>query len=146
MSKYIDLTEPLSDEDRAYLEARDRWADIAMSDAVNSGQEFSESMLTAGPITHHDTQRLGPNTGDVNTLGREVLSADSEETEISELENEFESDGYDELKVAELDALLHERELPKTGSKTDKIERLREFDSEQDSDDDEDDSDEDPDA
>src|SRR5687768_691635 len=32
MSRQIDLTKKLSDEDRAYLVARDRWRDIALAD------------------------------------------------------------------------------------------------------------------
>lgn len=40
MSRKIDLSKPLSDFDREYLELRGRWADIADADAAtDSGQE-----------------------------------------------------------------------------------------------------------
>lgn len=39
MSRNIDLTQPLSDEDRKYLQDRCRWRDIATADALDSPQE-----------------------------------------------------------------------------------------------------------
>lgn len=39
MSREIDLSKPLSDEDRDYLEQRGRSAEIAYADAVHSGED-----------------------------------------------------------------------------------------------------------
>jgi hypothetical protein len=72
MSRQIDLSQPLSDEDRAYLKARGRLNEIAMADAMASGEDYSESMLSAGEVlSHDDGNRLSPNTGDVNPIPRD---------------------------------------------------------------------------
>lgn len=42
MSRQIDLTKPLSDEDRKYLQDRCRWRDIATADALDSPQEAAQ--------------------------------------------------------------------------------------------------------
>jgi hypothetical protein len=107
MSRKIDITQPLSDADREYLLQRDRRDLIAMADAHARGEEVNDSMLTQGLPTAHDTVRLDPNTGDVNTLGRVLPGQNFDEDENAEWGEQ--PQGYDSWKVADLKAEIDRR-------------------------------------
>lgn len=51
MSRKIDLTEPLSDEDRQYLVARDRWRDLALADGHEDVDRAKREASEANDIT-----------------------------------------------------------------------------------------------
>lgn len=50
MSRQIDLTQPLSDEDRQYLEERADAAALARNAAYLAGKEFSSSDMAVDPL------------------------------------------------------------------------------------------------
>jgi hypothetical protein len=51
MSRKIDLSEPLSDEDRAYLVERDRWRDLALADGHEDIDRAKREATEANDIT-----------------------------------------------------------------------------------------------
>lgn len=51
MSRKIDLSEPLSDEDRAYLVDRDRWRDLALADGHEDMDRAKREASEANDIT-----------------------------------------------------------------------------------------------
>jgi hypothetical protein len=103
---------------------RDRRDLIAMADAHARGEEVHDSMLSQGLPTSHDTDRLGPNTGDVNTLGRVLPNQDDDENADWEAQPE----GYESWKVADLKDELERRGLKKSGSHEELVARLNEDD------------------
>jgi hypothetical protein len=50
MSRQIDITQPLSDEDRKYLEDRCEWSKLAQNEALLKGHEFVEAVVAADPL------------------------------------------------------------------------------------------------
>ena len=52
MSRQIDITKPLSPEDRKYLEDRTEWRMLAENAALLKGQEFTASE----PVVEHTAQ------------------------------------------------------------------------------------------
>lgn len=131
MSKQIDITKPLSDEDRSYLQMMGRNDLIERSDAINSGDEsrLDSSAGTAGPALAHNTSAeelldLTPNTGDVNTGVQKHVGAGTSDSEqsIAELAKKLE-DGY---KKDELIAAAEARDLDTSGNKADLARRLAE--------------------
>lgn len=131
MSKRIDLSKSLSDKDRAYLEMMGRSAELQQADA--GGEDSSGS---AGP-RQLDGEGVDladqPNTGDVNTLGRDAGATGTEEDQApANQESE-----YADLTVRELRDELERRDLPTSGKKDELVERLEDDDSTPDEDDEE---------
>lgn len=115
MSKQIDLTKKLSDEDRAYLLSRSRDYDVARADAIAAGEEFTVPAPVdpmVAPVPSGDT------VVSANPEGHIVPTeeAHKEETKV---------DG-DELTVEELQAILKSKGLPVSGKKDELIARLAE--------------------
>lgn len=136
MSKQIDLSKPLSEEDRAYLLSRGRTYDIAIADGNDA------SSLSAGPSFDANTDAAKllaetPNTGDVNTLGREAGAPDQSSGDAPT----GEPSQYEDLTVAQLKDELERRDLPTTGKKPELVARLDADDAEQASSDDDDEDD-----
>lgn len=133
MSKQIDLSQTLSDEDKAYLRQLGRDDVIA---AAEAGGE--DSSATAGP-EQLDGDGLDledvPNTGDVNTLDRGETggAAGPDQTAAPSSSGE-----YDNLKAEELRDELDRRGLPTSGKKDELRARLYAADAEADGEDDED--------
>lgn len=127
MSKQIDLTKPLSDEDRQYLEDRARHYEIAANDAEHAGAELPPEYLglTGGepafgvPADSHP-EGVGLGEGTLRPTNPHATVAD--ESAPTEEDSE---DSYDDMTVAELQDELENRELPKSGKKAELIARLR---------------------
>lgn len=102
MSKQIDLTVPLSDEDREWLLARGRDADVALADRLASGE----------PLVAEDAGAAS---------APEDSSAPGEDAP---------TDQYDEWSKDALQSELEDRGLPSRGTKAELIEVLRNSDAE----------------
>lgn len=123
MSRQIDLSKPLSERDEQHLRQ------LGRTDLINQLKAGGEdSSVTAGPRQlKGEGLDLGPNTGDVNTLGRaETGGAVGRMVEQAPSEDE---DEYTDLTVDELRDELERRDLPKTGKKAELQERLRAADA-----------------
>jgi hypothetical protein len=128
MSRKIDLTKPLSDEDRQYLEDRARHHDIATADA-NAGYEDDGSGPLTSPVGVSGVSVGGssplqqdPTAARFATPGPAVQAGDGLKTE----------EGYQSMKVAELQDEIDRRnetrdedeQIPRSGTKQDLIDRL----------------------
>lgn len=123
MSRKIDISDPtkLSDEDKAYLKARNR-----LPKGVEA-PEVDPAAAGVGPMTK--TVPLNPNRPG---------SQPAEETETD----------YEKWNVTQLKEELEKRDLPVSGNKPELVERLQESDlssEEEDEDDEDEDGDEDED-
>lgn len=123
MSMEIDFTTPLTDEERAFLDSRGRYADIERADSIN-GVETPE--YGAGDGTGLQQQSVV--TSEMRAGELERLKA-----RIAELEGESEEDDgaddgalppYEDWNVKDLDAELKERKLSTAGTKPEKADRL----------------------
>jgi len=103
VSRKIDLSQPLSDEDRAYLDSRARHDLIALNDEEHG-------------VTHEDD---APTTS--SQAEQANLQVDAEE----DIEDEYSSMTNDDLR-----AELEDRDLPTSGNKADLLARLRANDNE----------------
>jgi hypothetical protein len=132
MSREIDLTKPLSDEDRLYLVQRDKWRLLAQADGHDdlnrARREASEKFFSrTGPAPQPAT----PVAGDLPQGGAEAPQGDEEkpyeEWSYPELQ--------EELKVRRQEALdngmdeAEAKELYKAGgSAADLVQRLKDDD------------------
>jgi len=80
MSRNIDLTKPLSKADRAYLEARSRFIDIAMADRNNppSGSEASPDTAELTPEERYRAMKV-PQLQALLTKRKEQYEADEDD-------------------------------------------------------------------
>lgn len=128
MSREIDLSKPLSDEDAQYLADRGRYADLE-----RAGRNASD--LPDGDGT--GPQLESAVTGDRAASERDRLIARLRELDpdaASDFEGDPETDDeevapYSEWTVPELDAELKRRELPGGGNKAEKVKRLEDDDA-----------------
>lgn len=129
MSRKIDLTKPLSDEDRQYLLDRGRLRDIAQADgnteAANPVPGGLDGVNTGGASPTAKDPRLGARI----KVGEPTVQAGDA------LEDE---DDDNVLKGAALEQALEDRGLPKTGTADEKRARVAEYDAANGSEDDED--------
>lgn len=121
MSREIDLSKPLSDEDRNYLEQRSRVAEIEYADAVHNGEE----------LTDEDIQRLEAKAVEEAKGKRIPLQMDpdavrdvqGDEEDTGEEASAEEGDDPDDVQyvnratVADLKEQLAARDLPTDGNK-----------------------------
>lgn len=140
MSRSIDLTSALSDEDRQYLVDRGRLTDIARADAAANGEEWHASTLTEGrSLDPNGPAPLPPNTGDVNPVPPEQrnhpwgssMSDDSDQTQETEIGNTGgQLMDYEQFTKAQLKAEIERRNelleegaelLPHSGNKAELI-------------------------
>jgi hypothetical protein len=128
VSRQIDLTEPLSDEDRLYLRDRSRFDLIAAADAIAAGEEYSDSMFTQGNPAVQSGEELPPNTGTASSHYDPPEYGGGTRVELDDSEDDEEPD-YDSWKKSELEAEAHNRGLEKSGTKADIAERLRQHDA-----------------
>lgn len=143
MSRTIDLTEKLSEEDREYLLARGREQQVFQNDAEFVGDPESVRVANYIPGTSIDRAEGVPPTP--NGDSRVVMGGG--EVEVDEDGDELEDtpdsaahlgeteDNYDTWDKAGLRAELENRELPTSGNKAELIARLREDDESDESDD-----------
>lgn len=107
MAREIDLTKKLSDEDRAYLEQRDRWRDI-QANVDEFGGEPAKLPKELPQTGSEATQNaLGP-TSLTREQERESLMAALKALDEADEEGD-EPIEYEKLKVAELKAELDSR-------------------------------------
>lgn len=137
MSMKVDLSTPLTADERAYLNERGRTAEIDRADALHG---VVDDTVYAGDGTGPRTQQLM--TGLAAVERAEVLKREIEQLgykviieSLSEAEAE-EGDGdelppYESWKVADLDAELKDRGLPVTGDKAAKVKALYDNDGSQ---------------
>lgn len=135
MSREVDLSTPLTKEERAYLHMRGRIADIERADAQHGVTE-------ADPFIDGDgtgPQQKSVLTGDRAAARKAELLAElaaleesesDEDEDTSDVEDEDGEDGesYADWTVPQLDAELAKRKLAKGGTKDDKVRRLEEDD------------------
>ena len=118
MSRQVDLTKKLSNEDREYLASRSRDYDIARADAIAAGEEFT----VPAPVDPMVAPRpSGDTVKSENPEGHIVA------TEAAHSEEAVQGD-KDELTVEELQAILKSKGLPVSGKKDELIARLNEAD------------------
>ena len=60
MSRMIDLTQSLSDEDRKYLEDRCEWHKLAQNEALLKGHEFVAAEVAADPLEQDTLEQATP--------------------------------------------------------------------------------------
>lgn len=128
MSRQIDITKPLSDDDRAYLSQWGRDDLIARADAIAAGKDEASSGTAGVALPHNATAEQllehTPNTGDVNT-GVQKQTAGSqtvEEQRVEQVAKELE----DKYKADELRAAAEKRDLDTSGTKPVVARRLAE--------------------
>lgn len=127
MSKQIDLTQPLSDEDREYLRVLGRLDDIRRNDEqFAEGYEAPEAREPSA--TADRTQAAGIGEG---TLGTRAANASQPELAgegADEVGDDTEAP-YEEWNLVDLREELEVRELSKSGNKGELAARLREDDA-----------------
>lgn len=99
MGREIDLTKPLSDEDRAYLAARSRFIDIAKADGLapsQSREAVEEAVRAAGET------KSAPSTSESDDSGSAASGDDSGSEQTPE-------ERYRAMTVPELQAELDKR-------------------------------------
>jgi len=134
MSREIDLTKKLSDEDRQYLVERDRWRDLALADGHEDIERAKREATEANDIS----QGRRPPT----LVGEPARVAEANASQApveAEEDLPYEEWSYDELK-AELDARKTDaiaggmntedanKRYSKGGSQKDLVQRLHDDD------------------
>jgi hypothetical protein len=133
MSMEVDFSTPLTDEERAYLAERGRYADVERVDAMTGSepQPFGEgdgtglkqaSVLTSDQMAS-ERERLLARLAELNAMAPDA--DDDSDTEVAP---------YEEWTPQELKDELGRRGLPKSGTKADLVARLEENDREPDPD------------
>lgn len=132
MSMAVDLSTPLTQEEREYLAARGRYADLERADAmhgVTDAPALPDGDGT-GP-TQYGTASYDVRDQRIAALERELALLKGE-TDDSEEEADDSEDGevspYEQWTVQELDAELKRRKLPVTGNKDAKVTALYDHD------------------
>jgi hypothetical protein len=132
MSMGVDLSTPLTDAEYAYLVERSQQSVIERAHSLHGTSDADYAHVTLG------TPQPGPKEqvllqGDARAARREQLleelAALSDDVPDEDDEDEEDDRPYSEWTVPELDAQLRARELPTSGSKTDKVKRLEEDDA-----------------
>lgn len=138
VSRTIDLTQKLSDEDREYLLARGREQEVFRNDAEHVGDPESVRSANYIPGTSIDRAEGVPVTPNGDTrvvMGGGDVEVDEDGDELEDTPDsrtvvDGESDdNYDTWGKAELKAELENRELATSGNKGELIARLREDDA-----------------
>lgn len=123
MSRDIDLSKPLSDEDRAYLKQRSRHAELAFADS--QGKELSDEErqeLEQKAIAETKGKRV-PLQMDPDVV-RQREGDDEDEVEADEGDDPDDVAFVNSLSGDELREHLESRGLPQKGNKTEMKRRL----------------------
>jgi hypothetical protein len=99
MSREIDLDQPLSEDERRYLESRDRWRDLQYNAEATGGEP---------PTLPKDLPVTGPEAT-VNALGPTGLTPEQQREYDEEQQKLGEPVDYNAMTVPELKAELDER-------------------------------------
>lgn len=120
MSMHVDLSTPLTEEERQYLAMRGRYAELERA-AQLTGESVGD--LGTGDGTGPAVMPLG--TAEQRAGERERLLARLKELDAADGEqDEEELPPYEQWKVQELDKELKGRGLPTDGDKPTKVQRL----------------------
>lgn len=129
MSMEVDYTTPLTDDERAYLMSRGRYADVERAD--NAHGTTGDAAFYAGDGTGLREQQVM--SGEVAARRKEALLAELAAIEAAEgssdTDEEDEVPPYEAWKVQELDTELRRRNLPVTGDKAAKAKALYDNDA-----------------
>jgi hypothetical protein len=128
MSMEVDFSTPLTDQERAFLLERGRYADIERADSAHGTSTPDELLRGDGS---------GPGTKPLLTGERIVARREELLAELAALDAadgvDDEEDGelppYEDWKVPELDKELAARGLPVQGNKSEKVQALYDDDS-----------------
>lgn len=139
MSRKIDLSTPLSDEDRQYLVDRDRWQDLANADG-HGDPEQSKREAIQGFRTAQEHSVPEP-----TRVGAEAKLAAAEQNPAHQPSSGDEDEDYEDWTFEDLKAELDERKADavangmtqedankrysKGGSQKDLVQRLRDDDA-----------------
>jgi len=118
MGRNIDLTQPLSDEDRQWLE--DRGDYTALRRAAEAAGESDEEPDEADEADEDSQDSEDEDSDDDSD------DDDSEDDESDE--DDEDAVAYEDLTNAQLAELLEARDLPKSGTKAEMVARLIEDD------------------
>lgn len=110
MSRQIDLSQPLSDEDREYLFAHGDHDLVRQADAIAAANVESE------PFDEGEGERPEDEVEDESTDGETKDDDESDEVDDEEDETEEDSGPYAGWTKADLKAEAGKRELPKSGN------------------------------
>lgn len=128
MSMEVDLSKPLTDAERAYLESRGRTAEIERADAIHGVDTPPPGQGDGtGPVSH-GTSMVDVRDQRIADLERELALLRGDDGSNTEDEDTEEVAPYEEWTVKELDAELKRRNLPVTGDKTAKATALYDHD------------------
>lgn len=135
MSRQIDITKPLSDEDRQYLEDRARHEDLRRNAEIVGEREAD--VLT--PINDGNTGDVDPFKADdgteqitgTNPGERTVTAAQAADTGVPTADDAGDEpdDDYENWTNEDLRDELENRDLSKSGNKQELVARLREDDA-----------------
>jgi hypothetical protein len=132
MSREIDISTPLTQDDYTYLVSRGRNDLIERAHAAH-GTSDADYADTASEETQAGPRPQAMLQGEARAARREQLleelAALSDDVPDEDDEDEEDDRPYSEWTVPELDAQLRARELPTSGTKTDKVKRLEEDDA-----------------
>lgn len=125
MSKQIDITQPLSDEDKAWLEQMGRDDLIKRAEDIAAGKAEASSATAGVALSPHtstaDLLAGTENTGDVNTgLGERQVVHENSGSDLEQMAKNLEAN----YTKAELVAAAEKRDLDAGGNKSDLARRL----------------------
>lgn len=126
MSRQVDITKPLTPEDRIYLEARNRQDELAYVDAMESGEDLSperQAELEQRALEEQMGKRV-PLQVDPSFQRDEQADDDEEAEEFSDEDDPDDVAYVNQCSVADLKEQLKARELPTDGNKPELQRRL----------------------
>lgn len=128
MSMAVDLSTPLTKQEREYLAERGRYDDITRADQMHGveGQSLPEGD-GSGPVLQQ-TSLNDVRDAKIAELERQLALLTGGATSEPEPESEDDVAPYEEWTVAELDAELKRRKLPVKGDKEAKVTALYDHD------------------
>lgn len=123
MSMQVDLSSPLTAQERKYLEERGRYDEITRVDAMYGVETpaFSDGDGT-GPVVH-GTTLVDNRDARIAELERQLADLRGDTPDVEDTE-EGDVSPYEEWTVKELDAELKRRGLPVKGNQSDKATAL----------------------
>lgn len=142
MSREVDLSQKLSEEDREYLLARGREQQVFVNDAQFTGDPEAVRQANYIPGTSIDRAPgvpATPNGDRLVVMGGGEVEIDEDGDELGDSPEshaalEDSDDEYDTMDKASLKAELDSRELSTSGNKAELIARLRADDADTDDD------------
>lgn len=135
MSQEVDLSTPLTREERAYLLARGRYGDVDRADSMHGGSSPDELLSGDGTGTHPVSVLTSDQAADRKRRLLEELAAieaaeqSTDAVEPDEDDGDVELKPYEDMTVQELDTELKARSLSTAGKQAEKVARLNKDDA-----------------